>query len=106
MASKPPKILRTDLESNLKKTVHKYLRSKGCKVRANQQNATTASAWPDTTFYFEGFYGMLEFKKSARARWRPGQKEAIEFWDSWSYGRGVWPENWPEVRDELDRLLR
>lgn len=105
MASKPPKLLRTDLEGNLKKKIIAFLKRKGCKVRVNQQNATTESGFPDITFYFEGFYGMIEVKKSATARWRPGQKEAIEFWDNWSWGRGVYPECWEEVQKELEEIL-
>lgn len=104
--TKPPKLVRTDLEGNLKKQIIKFLKAKGCKVRVNEQNATTAAAFPDLTFYYEGFYGMIEVKKSAKARWRPGQKQAIEFWDDWSWARGVWPENWPEIKRELEIMLR
>lgn len=106
MTSKPPKILRSDLEGELKKKIIKYLKFKGCKVRVNKQDATTQAAFPDITFYFEGFYGMIEVKKSARAKWRPGQKEAIAFWDEWSWGRGIWPENWEATKKELEEVLK
>lgn len=106
MAPKPPKLLRTDLEGNLKKQIVKFLKSKGCKIRINQQNATTSLGFPDLTFYYEGFYGMIEVKKSAKAKWRPGQKENIEFYDNWSWARGIYPENWEEVKKELEVLLK
>lgn len=106
MTKTVPKLTRTDLEGNLKKQIVKFLKSKGCKVRINQQNATTELAFPDLTFFYEGFYGMIEVKKSAKARWRVGQKEAIEFWDSWSWARGVWPgECWEKVKKELEEIL-
>lgn len=104
--SKPPKILKDDVEGKLKKDIVKFLKSKGCKVRINKQDATTASAFPDLTFFYEGFYGMIETKAHKSSKWRPGQKEAIEFWDNWSWARGVYLENWPEVQSELEDILK
>lgn len=106
MVSKPPKILRTDLEANLKKNIQKFLVSHGCKVRVNQQNATTRSGWPDLEFFFEGFYGMIEVKKHANSPWRPGQKENIEFFNNWSWARGIYQENWSDVQKELKEILK
>lgn len=106
MTGRPPKILRSDLESNLKKEIGKFLKSKGCRYRVNQQNATTRTGWPDLEFFYEGFYGMIETKKHANSPWRPGQKENIEFFNDWSWARGVWIENWPDVKKELEALLK
>lgn len=104
--SKPPKILKEDLEGKLKKEICKYLRSKGCKCYVNKQDATTPAGRPDLEFFFEGFYGMIETKKHANSPWRPGQKKNIEFFDKWSWAKGVWWENWLEVREELEELLK
>lgn len=105
-SKKPPKLIRTDLEGNLKKDIVKFLKSKGCKVRINKQDATTARAWPDLTFYLEGFYGQIEVKAHKSSKWRPGQKESVEFWDKWSWARGVYAENWGEVKKELEEILK
>lgn len=86
------------LES-LYQDIVKWLKHKKCKVH-------TCEAPYGLTFFYEGFYGMIEVKKSARAKWRPGQKEAIAFWDEWSWGRGIWPENLDEVLAELDEILK
>lgn len=106
MVTKPPKLIREDLEGKLKKEIIKYLKSRGCRVRVNKQDATTSNGFPDITFYFEGLYGMIETKKHTNSPWRPGQKENIEFFDNWSWARGVWWENWGEVRKELEQLLK
>lgn len=105
-SSRPPKIIKTDIEGNLKKNIVKFLKSKGCKVRINKQDATTSAAFPDLTFFLEGFYGMIETKAHKNSPWRPGQKEAIEFWDNWSWARGVYLENWEEVKKELEEILK
>lgn len=104
--SKPPKLTRSDLESNIKKELEKFLKAKGCKVRINKQDATTRRGWPDMTFYYEGLYGMIETKKHANSPWRPGQKENIEFFNNWSWARGVYAENLDEVKQELEELLK
>lgn len=104
--SRPPKILRDDLEGKLKEKICKYLKSKGCRYRINKQDATTRRGWPDLEFFYEGFYGMIETKKHANSPWRPGQKENIEFFDKWSWARGVWIENWPEIQKELEEILK
>lgn len=103
---KPPKILKTDIEGNLKKDIVKFLKRKGCKVRINKQDATTSRGFPDITLYYEGFYGMIETKKHTNSPWRPGQKENIDFFNNWSWARGVWIENWPEVQKELEEILK
>lgn len=105
MATKPPKIMRTDLESALQARFIKWLRSKGCIVWKLEQSATTQAARPDCIFLYEGFWGAIEFKKSAKARFRPGQKQMIEKLNEWSYARVVYPENEAEVKAELEQIL-
>lgn len=106
MVTKPPKILRTDLEGKLKKEVEAFLKKRGCEVWVNKQDATTRASRPDLTFFFEGFYGMIETKKHANSPWRPGQKEALAKWNKRSWARGVWWENWAEVQKELEDILK
>lgn len=92
-------------ESDFQKNVIKWLRSKGCIVLKYEANATTRAGIPDVFFCKEGFYGFLECKKSKSAPIRPGQKEFIAKVDEWSYGKIIHPQNWPEVRKELEAML-
>lgn len=105
MATKPPKIMRTDLESNLQARFIKWLRSKGCIVWKLEQSATTQAARPDCLFLYEGLWGVLEFKKSAKARFQPGQKQMLEKLGEWSYARVVYPENEAEIKREIEEML-
>ena len=92
-------------ESDFQKKVIKWLRSKGCLVLKYEANATTRVGVADVFFCKEGFYGFLECKKAKNSPVRPGQKEFIDKVDNWSYGKIIFPENWPETRKELDQML-
>lgn len=93
------------LEKDFQAKVIKYLRSKGCFVRKMQQNATTQVGVADVFFCIEGFYGFIECKKSKTAKLRPGQKEFIDKMNSWSWAKICYPENWEEIRKELDSII-
>jgi hypothetical protein len=53
----------------------------------------------------EGFWGAIEVKDSPKAKYQPLQKETLEKFNSWSWGRRVDPTNWDEVKGELERML-
>jgi len=92
-------------ESDFQAKVIKWLRSKGCIVYKMQQNATTRIATPDVLFLKEGFWGAIECKASAKAKFQPGQKERGEKLDGWSYAKVAYPANWPEIQKELSVIL-
>lgn len=92
-------------EAKFQASVIKYLRSKGCVVYKMQQNATTRIATPDVLFLKEGFWGAIECKASARAKFQPGQKEMVAKLNEWSYATVAYPANWPEIKKELDVIL-
>lgn len=104
--SRPPKLLRTDLEAAFQAKVIKFLRSKGCFVWKCHQDSTTQAGVADLFFCYEGFYGFIELKKSKTAKRRLGQKEFIEKMDTWSWARVVYPEIWGELQKELEQLLK
>lgn len=106
MKSKPPKILRDDLEGKLQARIIKWLRSQGCKVIKYEQNATTRAGIPDIIFLKEGFWGVIEVKKTARSPKRPGQEEWVKWAQENSWGAFVWSSNWEEVKKELDDILK
>lgn len=84
---------------DLYKDLARWLKHKKCKV-------DTHSAPYSMTFYYEGLYGMIETKKHKSSKWRLGQKENIEFFNNWSWARGVYAENLEEVKAELEELLK
>lgn len=92
-------------ESDFQSKVLKYLRSKGCIAWKMQQNATTRLATPDILFVIDGFWGCIECKASKTSKFQPGQKEMVEKLDKWSWARVAYPQNWPEIKAELDKVL-
>ena len=93
-------------ESDFQAKVLKWLRSKGCIAFKMQQNATTRIATPDILFIKEGFWGAIECKASAKAKFQPGQKEMVAKLDGWSYAKVAYPGNWKEIQTELSDILR
>lgn len=94
------------LEKDFQAKVVKWLRSQHCIVLKYQQNATTRASIPDILFLKEGFWGAIECKKSKTAKYRPGQKEMVAKMDEMSWARVAYPENWDEIKKELEEILR
>lgn len=92
-------------ESNLEKKVVRFLKSKGCKVYKMAANPGVPKGTPDRLFLKEGLWGFLEIKASRTSKYQPLQKEQIAFLNNWSYAKAVYPENWDEIREELDQML-
>ena len=91
-------------ESKLQAEIIKWLRSRGCFVmKCGGAGVPTGTA--DIFFCFEGFYGFIEVKKSAKAKFQPLQPEFLAKMDGWSWAKAVYPENWEEVRHELSKML-
>lgn len=105
MTSKPPKIMRTDLESNLQTKIAKWLRSKGCFVMVLTPGKGIPRGVSDVFFCYEGFYGFLEVKKAKNAKRQPGQEQFVKKMDEWSFARIVYPENYEEVLKEIEAML-
>lgn len=106
MTGRPPKILRSDLESTLQGKILHWLKAQGCFACKMQQNATTQAGIADVFFCLEGFYGFLEVKKAKSSPRRPGQEAFVKKMNEWSYARVVYPENWEEVKQELSVMLK
>lgn len=89
-------------ESAFEKEVVKFLKSKGCDVFKMRY---APEGTPDRLFLKEGFWGMLEVKKSKDAPFRPLQPEKLKRYNDWSYAKAVYPENWEETKIELEFML-
>lgn len=92
-------------ESAFEKKVTKFLKSKGCDVFKMRIAPGVAEGTPDRLFLKEGFWGFLEVKASKDAPFRPLQPEKIKKYNDWSYARATYPENWEEVKAELEGIL-
>ena len=91
-------------EAKLQSEIIKYLRSKHCFVM-KCGGAGVPTGTSDVFFCFEGFYGFIEVKVSEKAPFRPLQKEFLKKMDDWSWAKAVYPNNWGEVKQELEQML-
>lgn len=92
-------------ESTLQSNIRKYLKSKSCYVLVIRPQPGIPDGMADILFMLEGFWGAIEVKDGPKAKYQPLQKETLEKFDEWSWARRVDPTNWPEVRQELEKML-
>lgn len=92
-------------EADFQAKAIKWLRSKGFKCFKQQMNATTRVGTPDLFIFNEGFWGWIEFKKSKNSPKRPGQEQNIAWAQENSWGEFVYPENWEQIKEELESIL-
>lgn len=93
------------MEAKLQTEIIKYLKKKGCYVIKTKPGPGVPTGCPDIIFLFEGFWGAIECKASKLARFQPLQKETLEKFNEWSFAKAVYPENWQEVKQELEQIL-
>jgi len=91
-------------EAKLQSEIIKYLRSKKCFVM-KCGGAGVPTGTSDVFFCLEGFYGFIEVKASEKSPYRPLQKEFLAKMSDWSWSKAVYPNNWLEVRSELESIL-
>lgn len=86
--------------ARLKRAVHPLA------ILQYKQDATTVSGFPDTIVILEGITIYIEFKKSKRAKFRPGQKEWLaKLNENGHFAFVCYPENQDEVLNEIKRLV-
>jgi len=93
------------MEAEVQKRLIKFLKKKGCFVIKTKPGTGTPLGTPDIIFLLEGFWGVIECKRSKSAPFRPLQKEQLERLGEWSYARVAYPENVDEIEAELERIL-
>lgn len=95
------------MEAKLQLEIKKYLKAKGCYVIKTRPDArgSVPTGCPDIFFFKEGFWGAIEVKASAKAPYRALQQETLVKLDAWSWAKRVDPENWLDIREELDKIL-
>lgn len=92
-------------ESELQTTISKWLKGRGCFVIKHNAGPGVPTGTPDLSFYCEGFYGFIEVKARKTSSFQPLQKERIAKLDKWSWAKVAYPENWEEIKAELESIL-
>ena len=92
-------------EAALQTKVIKYLERKGAYV-IKTGGPGTPNGCPDVIGLFDGG-GLvaLEVKASKSAKFQPLQKQTIEKLNGMYFSKVVFPENWDEVKAELENYL-
>lgn len=93
------------MEKKLQIDIKKYLKSKGCDVLVITPQPGIPNGWEDITFFKESFWGTIEVKASKNAKFQPFQSERIKKHNNWSWARAVHPDNWDDIKKELDVIL-
>ena len=88
---------KRDMVEAFEKDIERWLKKHGCIVKRTES--------PTFLFLKEGFWGAIECKASARAKFQPGQKEMVAKLNDWSYATIAHPGNWDEIKKELDVIL-
>lgn len=91
-------------ETKLQRQVILWLRSNGFYV-IKCQVPPAPTGCPDIFAVYEGWWIALEIKTSKSSRKQPLQVETVKKLDDWSYCKFVYPNNWPEVKAELEAML-
>lgn len=93
------------IESRLQSNIRKYLKDKGCYVLVIKPQPGIPDGCPDIIAFIEGFWLAFEVKISKTSSFRPLQQETLEQFNTWSWARRVDPTNWPEIKQELEKML-
>ncbi len=92
-------------ESSFQSKVIEYLKGKGCYVIKTKPGPGTPKGCPDVFAFIEGLWLAIECKASKNAKSQALQPETVKKLDGWSWCKVVYPENWPEVKAELEEML-
>lgn len=93
-------------ESAFQSKVKLWLKQKGCFVLVLSPVAGIPDGMPDILALIDGGgWVALECKASAKAKFRPLQKPTIEKLNKMFYAKAVYPENWEEVKHELEAII-
>lgn len=91
-------------ESDLQAKIVKYLRDRGCYVIKTKPGVGTPVGCPDIIALCGGLWFAIEVKGSKAAKYRELQEATLEKLDNWSWAKVVYPENWPEIKAELELM--
>lgn len=93
------------MERKTQQKLIQYLKRKGCYVIKTKPGGGVPVGCPDIFAFLEGWWGTFEVKASAKAPFKPLQKETIAMLGEWSTAWVVYPENYDEVIEQLETIL-
>lgn len=94
------------VEQRLQNKIIAWLKAKGCVVIKLSAMPGVPSGIPDVLFLLDGGgWGFIEVKSSAKAKFQPLQKEWVKKLDAMYWARVAHPDNWLEIRKELEELI-
>jgi Holliday junction resolvase len=92
-------------EATLQSKIIKYLEKRGCYV-IKTGGMGTPNGCPDIIALADGGgFFALEVKASKTAKFQPLQKQTIERLDDMYYATAVYPENWEQIKSEIEMHL-
>lgn len=93
------------VEASLQSKIIKYLERRGCYV-IKTGGPGTPNGCPDIIALLDGGGWLaLEVKASAKAKFQPLQMTTIKKLDGMWFSRAVHPDNWAEVKAEIEGLI-
>jgi Holliday junction resolvase len=92
-------------EVALQTEILKYLRKRGCWAMKLKPGGGVPTGTADIFACKEGLYLFVEVKASKNAKVQLGQEPFIKKMHDWSWAKFIYPENWSEIKLELDSLL-
>lgn len=98
----PTKNKESDFQKKLKNELKRRL--PGCIVIKN--DPTCIQGIPDLTVFYENKWATLEVKRSRTEVHRPNQDYYVDRMNSMSFSSFVYPENFKEVLDALERSFK
>lgn len=94
------------MESKLQSEIIKFLKTKGAYVVKTRPGPGVPVGCPDIIFLYEGAWGVIEVKASAKSSFQPGQKITLDKLAEWSpFVFIVHPDNWKFIQEALIKLF-
>ena len=94
------------MERKVQSKLVKYLKSKGCYVIKTRPGPGVPVGCPDVIALHEGAWFAFEVKADEDSEFQPLQEKTIEKLDSWGLAFIIHSDNYDEIIEELDYLLK
>ena len=94
------------IERRLQSTIIKWLKEKGAYVIKTRTYPGIPVGCPDIIFLYRDEWGAIEVKADKKARFQVGQEATIEHLQTMSdFVYVAYPENWEEIKADLEDLF-
>ena len=93
------------IESKLQTKIITWLKANGFYVIRTSTFPGIPVGCPDVIALKHGYFVALEIKASQNARKQPLQQSTVDLLAEDGCAWFVWPENWPEIKAELEDVF-